>query len=69
MAVEYDVSHVCRLQREVDYLSMRMPRADRDVVNVNEGILRTNKLEETLVEGDQFNPATEGTRPGYVSHE
>ena len=57
------------MQREVDYLSMRMPRADRDVVNVNEGILRTNKLEETLVEGDQFNPATEGTRPGYVSHE
>ena len=47
-------------QSEVDFDDLRMPRFEMNSVNTAEGLLRTNKMEETLTEGAHAQPATEG---------
>ena len=47
-------------QSEVDFDDLRMPRFEMSSVNTAEGLLRTNKMEETLTEGAHAQPATEG---------
>ena len=48
------------LQNEADYKNFNSPRSKGGGSNLNETILRTGKLEETLSEGETPHPASEG---------
>jgi len=48
------------LKSEVDYECLRYSKPDMNGLHFTEGLLYASKLEETLSEGDRYQPSVEG---------